>query len=108
MISLQTAVLILVLQATFGIAVFWATTRADLRQLRKDHEDDLEALREEFREEKAAALTQRNNIGKIVEHNDGKANRRYQQMAAALLESHADEPPAVKRFSKLLNDDSWE
>jgi hypothetical protein len=49
-----------------------------------------------------------NNLGMQVRSNDKKANRRYQQMVAALLDTHADQPAAVERFGALLRDDSWD
>jgi hypothetical protein len=49
-----------------------------------------------------------NNLGINVRNNDRKANRRNQQMVAAQLDIHANDPEAVKRISTLLKDDSWE
>ena len=49
-----------------------------------------------------------NNLGLNVRNNDRKANRRYQQLVAALLQTNADNAAIVERFSDLLKDDSWE
>lgn len=54
--KVEWVVIVFGLQATFFAAVFWATTRMALAQLRKDHERD-----------KAEALQQRNNIGDKVQ-----------------------------------------
>jgi hypothetical protein len=49
-----------------------------------------------------------NTIGIQVKNNDRKANRRNQQMVAAQLDIHAENPTAVRRIAILLKDDSWE
>jgi hypothetical protein len=49
-----------------------------------------------------------NNVGVNVRNNDRKANRRNQQMVAAQLDIHAENPKAIRRISTLLKDDSWE
>lgn len=56
----------------------------------------------------AKAKLDNNAIGNIVKQHDRKANRRNQQMVAAMLEIHAKDEAAIERISALLKDDSWD
>jgi hypothetical protein len=96
-VRVETVVLIAVIQAAVAIGAFWAFTKSGIAELRKDVQRD-----------RQLGLTERNNIGAIVRDNQRRQERRHKQFLAALIDTHANNPDDIERFSALLQDDSWQ